>query len=120
MVFPVATTHLRAQPATWRGHSSIGVKNFSPPRPSDFTRTARDRGHMRNSFKRLSKISRQKPPRRSRHRKGREALEGFLRRGTSVNLALFRTATQLSALRTSCSLTLTFSFTTESAQSIGH
>ena len=77
---------------------------------------AMDRTHMRNSFKRLSKVSRQKPPRRSRHRKGREALERFSRRGTSVNPALFRTVTQLSALRTSCSLTLASTFTTGSAQ----
>jgi hypothetical protein len=55
MVFPVATIHLRAQPATWPGLSSIGMKNFSPPRPSDFTRAAMGRRHMRNSFKRLSK-----------------------------------------------------------------
>jgi hypothetical protein len=59
MVFPVATIRLRAQPAIWRAHSSIGTKYSSPPLPSDFTAVEMGEIHMRNSSKRTSSVSKQ-------------------------------------------------------------
>jgi hypothetical protein len=59
MVFPVATIRLRAQPAIWRAHSSIGTNYSSPPLPSDFTAVEMDEIHMRNSSKRPSSVSKQ-------------------------------------------------------------
>jgi|SRR6266851_4060982 len=49
MVFPVATIHLKAQPATLRGLSSIGMKNFfltqfvAPCEPYALVQAAADR-----------------------------------------------------------------------------
>ena len=96
--------------------SSIGMRNFSPPRPSDFTGAETGGRHMQNSFKTPLKVLRQKPPRNSRHRKDRKALERFSRRDTSVSPVLLPTVTQLTVLRTSCSSMLAFIFTMGSAQ----
>src|ERR1700730_18603301 len=119
MPYQLGTRHLRAQPATWRGHLSTGTKNFSPQLPSGLTEAERGAKHMQNSSKRLLRVSRQKPEKRNRHPRRREPLERFSRQDTSVNPGQSPTAIQLSALRTLFSLTLASIFTTESAHLTG-